>query len=131
MSDFEKGNVVKYISFNVVPMYHDIGVLSVVASPTEVAPGGTVQISVNVTNRGDLEENVNLELFYVGVGGVTGDIDTLQVSLLPGENRTLTVTWDTTGLDPGPYLIKARLPILPYETEVGDNTLSTLVDITE
>ncbi len=131
MSDFEKGNVAKYISFNVVPRYHDIGVLSVTASPTEVAQGGTVQISVNVTNRGDLEENVNLELFYVGVGGVTGDIDTLQVSILPGENRTLTFTWDTTGLDPGPYLIKARLPILPYEEEVGDNILSTLVDITE
>ncbi len=131
MSDFERGDVAKYISFDVVPMSHDVGVLSVTAFPTEVAQGGTAQISVNVTNRGDLEENVNLELFYVGVGGVTGDIDTLPVSLVPGENRTLTSTWDTTGLDPGPYLIKARLPILPYEEEIGDNILGVLINVTE
>jgi PKD repeat protein len=129
MTDFEKGNVAKYISFNVVPMYHDIGILDVTASPTEVPSGGIIEIIVDVTNRGDLDESVDLNLDYVGIGGVGGNIGTTPVTLAPGENKTLTFTWDTTGLGPGPYLIKTKLPILPYEKAVGDNAFDIKIKI--
>jgi len=129
MSGFVKGNVVKYISFNVVPMYHNIGVLEVTASPREVTQNGIIEINVTVTNKGELMESVNLDLSYVGIGGITGNIDSTPVTLALGENKTLTFTWDTTGLALGPYLINAKLPILPYEKAIGDNSLSTKVYI--
>ncbi len=130
--EFEKGNVEKYFSFNVNPRYHDIGVLSVTTNATEVPQGSTLEITVNVTNVGDLEENVDLTIMWIGANATSGPIDETPITLAAGENKTETFTWSIPGdLDPGPYLIKASLPWLPTEKPVGDNSLSMLVNVIE
>jgi len=44
-----------------------------------------------------------------------------QVQLAPGENATLTFTWDTAGLPLGNYTIKAVIPPLEREIDIEDN----------
>lgn len=134
MNEFEGANVAKYISFKVAVFYtHDIAVLNVTASPTEVRQGGTIkEIDVTVANNGDLYEAVVLTISYVGAGGVAGIIDERWVTLEAGENKTETFTWDIPKtLEPGPYLIVGRLPDLAYEKAVGDNYYTTKIYITE
>ncbi len=130
--EFVKGNVEKYISFNVIPMYHDIGVLSEITNATEAPRESTLEIMVDVTNVGDLEENVDLTIVWIGANATTGPIAERPITLAPGENKTETFTWDVPeDFELGPYLIKAILPILPYETHIGDNSLSTRIEVTE
>ena len=130
--DFVKGNVEKYFQFIVDPMEHDIGVLSVTTSATEVPQGSTLDISVDVTNVGELEENVDLTIAWIGANATTGLIAKRPITLASGENRTETFTWEVPeDIELGPYLIKASLPILPYETVVGDNSLSARIEVTE
>jgi PKD repeat protein len=133
MSAFEKANVAKYISFDVASFYtHDVAVLNVTASPTEVKKGGTFEeIDVTVANLGELDEYVLLTVSYIGGGGVTGFIDERWVYLAVGENKTETFSWTTPStLDPGPYLIEGRLPALAFEKAVGDNYDIARVSIT-
>jgi PKD repeat protein len=133
MDEFEEANVAKYLSFKVASFYeHDVAVLNVTASPTDVPQGGTVdEINVTMTNIGELNETVVLTVSYVGAGGVTGIIDERLVTLLVGETITETFSWDTPStLDLGPYLIVGTLPHLAYETAVGDNSYNTRIYIT-
>jgi hypothetical protein len=47
---------------------------------------------------------------------------TLKVENLPAkENRTLTIQWDTRGLSPGVYALKAEAQPVPYESDLTDN----------
>ncbi len=84
-----------------------------------------------MANNGELNETVVLTVSYVGAGGVTGIIEERWVTLLVGETKTETFSWDTPGtLDLGPYLIVGSLPPLAYEKAVGDNSDNTKIYIT-
>ena len=129
--EFEKGNVEKYFGFNVDPYgIDDIGVLSVTTNATEVPQGSTIEINVSVTNVGDLEENFDLTIVWIGANATSGFIGETPITLASNQTKTETFTWSIPGdFELGPYLIKALLPLLPYETAVGDNSLSTLVEV--
>jgi hypothetical protein len=59
-----------------------------------------LNVTVNVTNSGGVEDTQNTSL---SVGGVAGRQDVNEVSLGPSKSKTETLTWDTNGTEPGMY----------------------------
>jgi len=95
----------------------DIAVIYVVASPVDVVAGQIVNIMVTVKNKGS-----EIETFPVSVYYGSFLIQTLFVeSLLPNQNRTLNVVWNTTYVPAGIYTISGVAGHVPGETETGDN----------
>jgi len=95
---------------------HDIAVIDVIASPTMVLPGQSVQINATVENQGAYAEDFNVTVYYDSVV-----IETVSVVLDQGELRVLTFTWDTTGVNKGDYLILAKASVVSGETDITNN----------
>jgi len=82
---------------------HDVAALSQTPSPTTVAQGAHVSISVGVQNQGTQSESFDVTCYFD-----TGVVGTQHVTnLAAGHSTTLTFDWDTTGVPPGTYAIKA------------------------
>jgi len=94
----------------------DVAVTSVTPSPTEVTIGEPVTITVVVKNNGSVAETFNVTAYYN-----TTEIATQTVTnLAAGANKTLTFTWDTTGVAVGNYTIKA-VAILAGDINTANN----------
>ncbi|MEA2090718.1 MAG: CARDB domain-containing protein [Thermoproteota archaeon] len=96
----------------------DVAVISVEPFTSELYIGWTVNITVVVENQGDFTETFNVTLYYNS--NIVGT-ETL-VDLVAGAGVNLTFTWNTTGLDPGNYTIKAVASTVPEEIDISDNT---------
>jgi ABC-type transport system substrate-binding protein len=98
---------------------HDVAVVSLTSSVTEAYVGQIVNITVVVRNEGTANETFSVTAYYdntpIGTQGIT--------NLKPG-TKTLTFIWDTTGVAPGDYKIKAETSVVAGETDIGDNTLA-------
>lgn len=129
-SGFKEGFVIKDFGFNVYPEKHDIGIVSLSTSPTYIRAGQTLQIYVNITNKGVLSETFTLFVSYTGELA-SGTIEERTVTLAAGETRVETFTWKIPrkGIAEGPYLIKAVLPQLTYELpkHTGDQSAVTII----
>ncbi|WP_323173743.1 CARDB domain-containing protein [Natrialba sp. PRR66] len=67
---------------------------------TPIQPGEPIEVDATIENTTDeeLTQTISLEL--------DGEVlDTVEVTLGPGESETITLTGDTTGLDPGEYTV--------------------------
>ena len=96
---------------------HDVAITEVTASPSVVAPGDLVSISVTVENQG-----TETEVFDVTVYFDDTVIDTeVGVLLSAGDSEVLMFSWDTSGVDPGMYTISAEASEVPNETDIEDN----------
>jgi PKD repeat protein len=119
--------LLKYIrkTITVLPV-HDVAVISVTPSPTEVTSGENMTISVVVKNEGTVPEN-----FTVTVYSNDTTIDTQTVTNLDANSsKTLDFTWDTTNVMEGSYVIKAEASQVTGETDTADNTLTSDVVVT-
>lgn len=109
-------------------MLHDIAIISVVPSPTEVKVGDSVAISIEVKNEGNFSETFSVAAYADLNITVLGDEITVgtrsDVALTNGTRTTVTITWDTTGVSGGTYTISARVPPVVDEREAdkADNT---------
>lgn len=92
----------KLITLN--PPTHDVVAVSLSASPLTVLVGEHVTINATIRNDGTFNET----LVQVNVTYDTTAIGDQSVSLLIGENKTLSFTWDTTGVAPNIYTVKAE-----------------------
>jgi hypothetical protein len=84
--------------------------------------GNVVEITVTVTNYGNVPENFFTTIFANG-----NNITALQVlNLLPSEIRSIIYDWNTSGVPASntPYTISAQADILPYETNTANNFFS-------
>jgi len=108
---------------------HDIAVISQIPSPTIVIEGETVTVQVVVQNQGTEPETFTVTLYYD-----SSQVGTAQVvtNLLPSNSKTVTFSWDTTGVTPGAYYMSAVASTVPGETDTNDNscTSTTIVTIT-
>jgi len=101
----------------------DVAVIAVTTSKTGCVPMPTVgqgfpaNVTVTVENQGDYTETFNVTAF-----ANSSAIGEQQVTLNPGENKTLKFIWDTTGFSYGDYTIKAVADTVPGETDTIDNT---------
>jgi len=107
-----------YLQIRSTPIVHDIAIMNVTASPTNVKIGQSVSIAVEAKNEGTVPET-----FDVGVYYDTELIETRRgISLGAGVMTTLSFTWDTTGIAEGTYIIKAEASTVAEEQDVADNT---------
>lgn len=111
--DLSENTWVKVISLT--PPIHDVSVVSVSAT-SSVLVGQQVAINVTVRNDGTFNET----LFEVKVTYDSTTIGSQSVSLLVGENKTLSFTWDTTGVVADIYSISAEA-ILTGDATPGNN----------
>jgi len=107
-------------------MVHDVAVINVVLvfpyGATAVYPGWVINVLVTVRNEGDYSETFTVraraEALSIGIQTVS--------NLAPGDTKTLTFIWDTTGISPGnaglDYTISAKASVVPDETDTADNT---------
>jgi len=103
---------------NVVLPANDIGVTYVSASPTTVTAGLIVTIDVIVWNKG-----TQTETFDVVVKYDDAQIGTQTVTNLASlTSASLSFSWNTTGVTPGDYVIKAVASVVEGEIDTADNT---------
>lgn len=119
--------------------FHDIAVTQVKASPAEVKANEIITVNITVTNEGNYTESFNVIVYadatpyeyvldttgkLVDVNVVVGDeisVATQVVTgLAAGANKTLTVYWNTTGVE-GTYTISAKS--LLSDNDTRDNLL--------
>ncbi|NIS79479.1 MAG: PKD domain-containing protein, partial [Anaerolineales bacterium] len=106
---------------NVATVTHDIAVTSVTPASPTVVVGTSVDITVDVTNEGNINEG-----FDVTAYANAAPIETQTVANLgSGFTKSLTFTWDTTGVALGNYTITAVASTVPGETDTADNTLGS------
>jgi len=101
-----------------VKSIHDVAVIGVTPSITQVNIGQVVNITVTVRNEGTVPEDFDVTIYYddtvIGTQTVTG--------LEPGAEKTLKFSWDTTDVAEGGYTIKAEASMVLGETDITDNT---------
>jgi len=96
---------------------HDIAVVSVTASKTEVVVGGSVVVTVIVKNQGNFTESFSVTAKYND-----NTIGTINVNdLAEGGRKTLNFPWSTTGVSPGTYKIKASVSTVTDEDDITNN----------
>ena len=98
-------------------VHHDVAVLDVTYSPTNIHIGDIVEINVTVKNEGESPESFNVTSTYndnqIAKHTVT--------NLMSNESIVLTFNWNTTGAAPGAYTLKAVADAVPNEDDTGDN----------
>lgn len=101
---------------------HDVAIVDVTPSAHWVYQGMNVSISVEVENKGSVTENVTVTLYYDITAHQT--IGLLSTSVLPGENQTVTFTWNTRGVPHCHNYTITAVASIPIDSNLSDNTLS-------
>jgi PKD repeat protein len=100
---------------------HDVAILDVTPYRNWVYEGLPLNINVTIVNIGDSAETATVDLYYNITSG--GKIGTETVSLSISQNETLTLTWNTFGIQPGlNYTITANATIL-FDSNMTNNIL--------
>jgi hypothetical protein len=87
---------------------HDIAVLNVVATPTTVLQGKSVNINVTMKNEGTFDETgINVTVTYDST-----NVDGRLISLAREEHTTLAFSWNTSGVPFGTYTINASATLV-------------------
>lgn len=105
------------VSILAQPPTRDVAVTWVYVQPTEVEPGGIVEIEVHAKNFGMLPESFNVLVYYDDVLIMGQEI----TNLASGNETKLFFLWDTWGVPEGNYTIKAYIPPLPDEVNTENN----------
>jgi hypothetical protein len=98
---------------------HDVAVNSLSAEPTTVVGDDPVTVTVTVKNEGNWPETFGVTAYYSDT-----PIETQTVTdLAPNTQTVLAFIWDTTGVAPGSYQMKAVAAVVSGETDTNDNTM--------
>jgi PKD repeat protein len=104
----------------------DVEVTKVEPKSTKIIQNNTVEIEVEVKNKGNIPENFAVATYYnsstTGIIGLAGTQNV--VSLAPNTLQELTFDWDTTGIEAGFYYIFANASILEKELNTTNNQLA-------
>jgi hypothetical protein len=102
-------------------MPHDVAVTSVVAERAWVCQGFIAHVNVTVLDKGR-DENATVTLYYnITANGVIG---AQNVTILAGENETLSFVWDTTGVPYNQNYTLTAVATIPIDNNPADNTLA-------
>jgi hypothetical protein len=89
---------------------HNLSVNSATPSSTSGNVGSSITIAINVQNLGRATENATV----IAIAGDQNVAKTNITNITPGQNVTVTLTWDTSGWAPGAYMVGAK--VLGYNT---------------
>jgi thermitase len=101
---------------------HDVAVVDVTPSRNWVYQGLCINVSVTIEDKGNAAENVKVILYYNITANQT--IGTQVISILPGENRTITFVWNTAGVAYCHNYTITAVASIPIDSSLSDNTLS-------
>jgi uncharacterized membrane protein len=95
---------------------HDVAIISVAFSGDSATAGARITFNIVVQNRGTVPENAT-------VAALVGDLTVAQktVTLLPGEAKGVTLTWDTKGWLGGAYTLGAKVLQVPGQANTANN----------
>jgi len=96
---------------------HDVAITNITPSKTVIGQGYLATINVQITNKGNCFEPVNVTVY------INTTIVTQTVNLTIG-TTTITLTWNTTGFAKDNYTINAYAWPVPSETDTGDNSFA-------
>jgi len=82
-------------TIKIPPLFHDITIFKLTATPEMLLAGQIVNINVTVKNVGNMFETFNLGTTY-GTFNPQTKVETIT-DLAPGDTRTFYYQWDTTG----------------------------------
>jgi len=102
--------------------FHDIEILGIEVS-SRLYINYANEIIVSVENNGDESESFNVTLYG---NDTVIDVETVE-NLAPRNVVNLTFKWNTTGLSPASYVLKAEADVVPGETNVENNVFQTSV----
>lgn len=128
--EMDEGNNWCTAEATVTVKVHDISALRQSVNATIVTQGEAVEVEVVVKNLGDFTESFNVVCYYddIQIGSPIRVVD-----LEPGEERTVRFIWDTSGVDPGVYFIKAfadsSREITEYNEDNNNCTSTEYVEI--
>ena len=98
-------------------LIRDVAIINVVTSRTWAYPGWPVNVTITAKNLGNVSESFNVRAYYDG--NLIGTVPI--VNLLPGAEKTVIITWDTSGVPADVYDIKGEADTVPYETNTTNN----------
>jgi hypothetical protein len=97
-------------------------------APSTIPQGSMGYINVTAQNRGQAPETFDVTLTYNGTIVGPGGVNTVT-NLAPGNSQIVNFTWDTSTIPMGVYNITATATTVPGEIDIGDNTLSVMVQV--
>ena len=89
------------------PPPYAVAFTAVDVSAGPVTQGDTVNVDVTVENQGTSDANAEITLLYVSDKGQPGIAAEKTVAIAAGDAETVTLSWDTFGVTPGVYTIRA------------------------
>ncbi|TLZ91426.1 MAG: PKD domain-containing protein [Methanobacteriota archaeon] len=98
---------------------HDIAVTQAGASPLSAAVGTPIDVGGWVMNQGTQTESVDVTVY---AGSTLVRTATVQ-DLAPNAFAGVSLTWNTSAVEPGSYQLRVEAAALRNETDLGDNTL--------
>jgi len=106
-------------SKTVTVLIHNIAVTEIIAAPNIVKIGQQVTIDITVANEGNFTETFNVTAYFDSQIIQTNSV----VNMASGTSQTINMVWNTTGINPATYTIKATAPPVAEEDKTNDNTL--------
>lgn len=99
------------------PVPHDVAIISVALSTTEVFAGQIVDLEVISKNVGTTTETFNVTASYNSHVIMTEAL----TEIVPNEETTLQFIWNTSGVPHGIYVVKVFASVVPGETVLDNN----------
>jgi len=126
------GHLLSGFFSNMEEVTHDLAIVSVTPSPTEVEVGELLNVTVVVENEGTVnEKNAVVKVYRDYEPGLTfWLIGERTVNLTAGAIESLVFVWNTTDVRPGDHTVTAVAIKLPREIDVEDNVLQSDIVIT-
>lgn len=104
-----------------ISQIRDVAIIDVYASTNMVYQGWPVNISVVVTNKGDVAETFDVTAYFDNMTIGTATI----IGLAPNDTATAIIAWNTTAAAPcHNYTISAYAWPVPYEINLADNSFT-------
>lgn len=104
---------------------HDLAVTTVTASTTSTTVGSSVSITIQVVNLGKFTENST-------VVAIVNELSVAEqnITIAPGQNLNITLTWNTSQSSPGAYTIGGKVLGVPGETNLDNNLVTSGTAVT-
>jgi uncharacterized protein (DUF2141 family) len=113
------GTQAKSDSATVTVDIHNVTLTDVAPSKTVVGEGYSLDTTVTAEDLGSYPETFNVTLY-----ANTTTIASQNVTLSAGNSTTISLSWNTTGVAYGNYVISAYVPPVPGETNTTNNTFT-------
>jgi len=117
---------------NAIAKLVDVAITSVSPSSTSVTIGETVNVTVVVENKGEINETFDVKTYYDYAPAFPGQnvIGTQTVqNLVAGTNRTIVFAWNTTYVKEGNFIITALISGISDDAAPANNRLDSSLSV--